>query len=344
MRISKASLAQAAAIAAWINTHAADGDGSREDSGRLDADETNMLAQSLEQMRTRVYEALYPDLKARAMLPIASDIDPGAESFAYEATDWVGEFRPLSADGYGDDPASTETSATKITHNVQDYGGGYTYTLRDMRRAAFSGRPLESRKAVACRRAWEHKLDSVAAFGDASSGIPTGFLNRAVGTTSTTTRETAVTAADWDIASPVADAMLADLNQMVREFIADSKETLEPTDLALPLTQYMIAQHTYFTDVAGGTVMERFKRDNGFIRSVHSWNLLKNADGAGTSNRGVMWRRDPDCMELVIPQEFTVMAPVPHNFAFKVLAMGRTAGFCLYRPLAMRYMTGLPHE
>lgn len=348
-KIGKDSRQDAAAIAQWINLHCL-GHAMWDGRGRLDADETNMLALALEQMRTRVYEAEYPELKGRMILPVASDIDPAAETFAYESTDWVGSAKILSGNGYADDPPTAETKSSKHTHPVLDLGGGYIYTLADIRRAAFSGRPLEARKAIAARRAYENKLDEIIAVGaptESGGLINYGITNYPMGTSDGQIRKsTPGDSADWAAATADGAGMVSDLLKAVKDFVLDSKETQAPTTLVLPTAQYLLAMHTQIVDASGRrTVAEEFLKTNGYVREILSWNKLKAVDGSsGNNSRGLLLNKDADVAEVVIPMEFTVQAPQPQNWAFKVLAMGRTAGACIYRPLGMRYIEDLPVE
>ncbi len=339
-KASPQSLAQAKQIAEYLNYLSASGYG--DDHRRLDADETNMLALSLEQMRARVYEDEYPELKARKFCPIASDIDPGADSFAYEEIREVGKAQEIADGHYADDIKSVETSGTKITHGVISLGDGFEYSIQDLKRAAFSGKPLQARKATAARRIYERGLDTIAAFGSPSGKIPSGLLNKATGTSAGQIRSTAMTSAAWD-ATPVAADMVSDLCKAVAEMVSDSEETQEPNILILPTLQYLRLAHTYTTDGSPESALERFLKANGFVKEVHPWNLLKDPMNAGAGNnaRGLLMHKDADAFELVITQEFEVLPPQPRNFAFKVLAHGRTAGVCVYRPLALRYLTGM---
>ena len=341
------SLAQARAIAAYLNQITDSGAGSAingpdNTNRRLDADETNMLALALEQMRTRVYEVEYPETKVRQLFPIASDIDPGADSFAYEITDYAGDVSVISDDNAGDDPAGVETKSTKVTNGVITIGNGFRYTIHDMRRAAFSGRPLQARKALAQRRVFERGLDRIAAFGAPGEGIAQGICNWATGTGSTQVRSTAMTAASWD-ATPDAAGMVSDLNRAVSEMIVDSEELHSPNTLILPVAEFLRLSQTYTADNPSVSALDRFLASNGFVKKVVPWNLLKSADGTGTNDaRGILLHSNPDVLEVVIPQEFEVLPPQVENYSFKVLAQGRTAGACIYRPLGMRYLTGLP--
>jgi len=314
--------------------------GARE-AQRMDADETNMLALQLEQMRTRVYEAQYPELRARRFIPVTNEVDPGAETFSWEETDYVGKAKVIR--NYADDPPAVETSGSKQTHSVVALGDSYEYSLQDIRRAAFSGQPLSARKAMACRRIWERGLDDIAALGAPDDGIATGLLNRPVGSSAGQIRGTAITAAAWKDATLNADQMVADMNAGVQGLIEASKETLTPDLLVLPTATYLRFAQT--TDAYGITAREKFLKSNPWVTEVASWDLLKGIDGAaGDKSRGLLMSRDPDVLELVIPQEFEILPPQERNYAFKVLAHGRTAGTVIYRPLGLRYLTGLPND
>ena len=293
---------------------------------RLDAGETAMLEQQLEQMRATVMEVKYEDLRARRFLPVANDINTGAEFFSYTQTDEVGEAKIIR--NYSDDPPAVEVNAEKITHSIVSLGDSYYYSLQDMRRAAFAGVPLDARKARAARNAFERGIDTLAATGSAQDNI-VGFL------TSTAPDITTPVGAVW--AGLAADLILNDMNKLVSEMIIDSKEAYYPDTVLLPTAQYVQISQKRLSADSQDTVLTAFMRANPFIRTVESWNKLATA-AVGGGARGVAYKRDPEVLELVIPQEFEVLPPQPKNYAFNVLAHGRTAGCAIYRPLGIRFI------
>jgi hypothetical protein len=334
------SLAQATQIAAHMNHLAASGVA---DAVRMDADETNMLALELEQMRSRVYEAEYPEIKARKFIPVMSEIDPGAETFSWRETNYVGKAKVIR--NYADDPESVETSSEKQTNSVLALGDAFEYSIQDIRRSAFSGQPLSARKAMAARRVWERGLDDIAALGAPEDGIATGLLNKPVGTSAGQIRNTVMTASSWLDASSTGDLMVTGLNQAVQEMIEDSKELYTPNLLLLTTAHFLRLSHKRMSADNSETALEAFLRTNPWIEDVQPWNLLKAIDGStGNNSRGLLMRKDPDVAELVIPQEFEILPPQVRNYAFKVLAHGRTAGTVVYRPLGLRYLTGMPND
>ncbi len=339
-RAHERSLAQARMIANHINYLAANGVPGTQ---RMDADETNMLALELEQMRTRVYETEYPELKARQFISVTNEVDSGADTFSWREIDYVGKAEVIR--NYADDPKSIETSGAKNTHSVIALGDGFIHTIQDMRRAAFSGQPLNARKALAARRIWERGLDDVAALGAPDDGIANGLLNKTVGTSAGQIRGTTVTAANWTDSSISGSGMVSDLNAGVQAMVEDSEETMTPNLLLLSTAHFLRLSHTRMSADNAETALEAFLRTNPWIEDVQSWNLLKAVDGAsGNNSRGLLMRKDPDVAELVIPQEFEILPPQVQNYAFKSLAHGRTAGTVVYRPLGLRYLTGFPND
>lgn len=324
------SIVQAMIVAEHFNYLCRAGLSGEKHTTRIDADETAMLALQLEDMRTRVFAEEFEELKARRFLPVTNEVDSGAETFSYEETSEVGEAGIVT--NYADDFKTVEVSGTKRTHSVVSIGVAYTYSIQDIRRAAFSGRPLSARKAQNARKAFERKVDSIAAFGSPDEGIPQGFLNHA-----SVAIEPLAAAGAWS--TKTATQKLADLNALSRAVIEDSKEVYAPNRLLMPLGLYLDASHTRMSVDNAETVLEAFLRANSWIEDVQPWNKLSTAGASGVS-RMVAYRFDSDIAEIVNPQEFEVMPPQPKNLAFVVNCHGRTAGCVVHRPLGVKYMDG----
>ena len=77
------------------------------------------------------------------------------------------------------------------------------------------------------------------------------------------------------------------------------------------------------------------------ITDVDFWHKLDLADAAGTGPRMVTYQRDPEVLELVIPQEFEQFPPQARNLAFVVPCHARVGGVVVYYPLAIVYTDGL---
>jgi hypothetical protein len=311
---------------------------------RLDADETAMLALQLEQLRARVYEAPYSQLQALTAAPMSSDVDADAESFAWEEIDRVGEAAFIADDSLGDDLRTVEIKGAKQTRAIFTAGVAVNYTLSDMRRAARAGKPLQARKLAAAREAFDRLVDRVASRGDTARGITYGMTNWAVGTGSSQVRSTALTSADWVASTASAAGMLEDLLTAVSAMVSDSDGTFAPDTLALPMYARLRLAHTMFTDGRPESVLERFLRVNGSVKRVIDLNRLKEADGTSSNqSRGLLMATSNLNFEIVVPQPFTLRPPQEVGLGVRIMAIGRIAGFVIYQPLSMRYLTGLPN-
>tara|TARA_R110000868_G_scaffold269723_2_gene529137 strand:- start:2502 stop:3548 length:1047 start_codon:yes stop_codon:yes gene_type:complete len=311
---------------------------------RLDADETAMLALQLEQLRARVYEAPYVQLQTLGAAPMSTDVDADAESFAWEEIDRVGEAAFIADDSLGDDLRSVEIKGAKQTRAIYTAGVAVHYTLADMRRAARAGKPLQARKLSAAREAFDRLVDRVAARGDATRGITYGLTNWAVGTGASQVRSTAMTSADWVTATASAQGMLDDLLAGLSAMATDSDGTFAPDTLALPMYLRLRLAHTMFTDGRPESVLERFLKVNGSVKRVIDVNRLKEADGTGANlSRGLFLATSAQNFEIVVPQPFTLRPPQEVGLGVRIMAIGRIAGFVIYQPLSMRYLTALPN-
>ena len=301
------------------------------DKWREDADETNMLALQLEQLSARVYEDEYIASKARQFLPVNNELSEGADVYSFERTGYAGEAKIIT--NFADDLPTVETSGNKETHSVVHLGMGYDYSILDMARAAFTGKPLSTKKATAARDIWERRLDDVASFGAPDHGIATGVLNDANIAT-----EALAAAGAWS--TKTAPQILADLNALVRSVFTGSEEIHQGGRLVLPSAQYLQVLQTQMSVDNGETIASAFMRANPMVSALDSWNKLAGA-GAGDSDRAFVFKSSLDVLELAIAREFTLTPPVRKNLAFRVDAYGSTAGAIVNKPLACKYMDGI---
>lgn len=293
---------------------------------RLDANETAMLELQLEQLSARIYEKIEAPMKARQLLPLITEVDPGAETYAYTQLGSAGQATIIT--NYGDDIPSVDVDAEKIFHRIVDIGAAWEYSVQDMYRAAYSGVPLDAMRARRQRIAIEREIDTIAGVGKASHGIK-GFVNN------TDVQTSSSTAGAWSASTPL--AMLADLNKLVSDAISALGGENPFDTVLLPTDQFLLASQTPLSPELGLSVIEVFKKNNPFITLVTDWNALNAAGGSG-KDRLMVYSRSNESVGLVIPLEFDVQPPQPHNLAFKNFAYARTAGAVIFVPMHCRYL------
>jgi hypothetical protein len=288
------------------------------------------LQRQLEYIRPQVFETAYADIKYPTILPVTSEAGPGATTFTYRIMDSTGEFR-LLADSADDLPRS-DVSQIEKSINIRSFGGSFGYSVQELRAAQMANVALEQRRATAVRRAYEEKVESVAMFGEASVGL-TGFFNNAT---------VDIVAADkwFTTASTTAQEMLELLNYGVSAIINGSQMKEQPDTILLAYEDYNEISTTRNSDSSDVTVLEYFLRTNPYINNVEPINQLTKGKNAGKLNtsRMVVYKRDPEKVQLHIPQPLELFPAQQRGLEFIVPAHARVGGVAVYYPKSMIYV------
>lgn len=297
---------------------------------RMDVNESAHLAQELEHVKTRTFDIKRPVSKARMFVPTSSEADTGADTITYFQWDWRGMAQIIA--NYADDLPSVDAFKTKFTAPVVGVGDSYSWSIQDIRRAAMARSQLDVRRAVAARMGVERRVDEIAAFGEADTGI-TGFLNNA------NIPLTAPVTGTWTTATPA--QITEDLNTGAQAIVNATLETETPDTCLLDTASFGIIAQTPIAVDNQTTILQSWLANNPYIRNVDQWTKLSLADAAGTGPRLVFYRRSPDILTLEIPQEFEQFPPQERNLAFVVNTHARIGGVLVYYPLAITYMDGV---
>lgn len=301
---------------------------------KLDAAESAFLDQQLEQVRSSTYDVKYPNLKAREYLPVDNSLDPGTETVVYYQFDSVGSAKMIAS--YADDLPRADVFANRFTSNVKSLGNSFGYSVQEIRAARKAGLDLDARKAQAARRAMEEKLDELARSGDAASGLQ-GFFDISGALTYTVPADGTGGSDDWS--SKDADLVIRDLNGMVNYIVSQTKEVEAPDTLLLPLTAYQEIATRRMGDGSDQTILNFFLATNPYVRTVSPWWRLETA-GTGGIRKAIAYRRDPEALQLLVPQEFEMFAPETRGLEMLTACHMRCGGVVAYYPLSICYAEG----
>lgn len=296
-------------------------------SDRTDAGETAFFTRTLETILAKTYDVKYPELKARLFIPPSNEVDPGAESYTYRQFDMYGIAKIVS--NFADDLPMVDVLGKEFTAPVVSIGASYHYSIQDIRRARMSGIDLDGKRGMAARRAIETKIDLVAALGDTNTGVK-GFLNAA------SVPIVSFVTGNWTQAT-AAESILTDMNTLVNSIVNTTKELFAPDTVILDNVSYQVANSKRIDPTMEKSVLKSFLENNPYITSVQQWQRCNNAS-AGAGRRIVAYKRDPEVLELVIPQEFEQFPPQAKNLGFSVPVHARHGGVSIRYPLAIAYM------
>jgi len=288
------------------------------------------LQRQLEYIRPQVFETAYADIKYPTILPVTSEAGNAAQTFTYRIMDSTGEFK-LIADA-ADDLPRADISQIERSINIRSFGGSFGYTVQELRAAQMANVALEQRRAVAVRRAYEEKVESVAMFGESTVNMA-GFFNNAT---------VDIIAADkwFTTAGITAQEMNELLNYGVTAVVNGSNMKEEPDTILLAYEDYNKASTTRNSDSSDVTVLEYFLRTNPYIRNVEPINQLTKGKNGGKLNtsRMVVYKRDPEKLQLHIPQPLELFPPQQRGLEFIVPAHARVGGVAIYYPKSVIYV------
>jgi len=306
---------------------------------RLDAKYSAALDLQLEHVRSQTYDIQYPELKARKLIPVDTSVDPGAETVAYYQWDEYGMAEIIA--NFAGDLSLVDTKAEKYTSPVHSIGKAYQYSIQDLRRSAMAGTQLDTRRARAARRAIERGIDEIAAVGNAKGKLK-GFLNHENVTVLTAATDGTSTRWVGGRTTPKDPALIqADMHTAVRSIWTTSKQVHNPDTIVLATAEYGHISQTPVSPTRDTTILGSFLANNPWIKNVDFWYKLDTANAAGTGPRMVTYQRDPEILELVIPQDFEQLPPQAKSLAFVVPCHARIGGVVVYYPIGIVYTDGI---
>ena len=288
------------------------------------------LERQLEYIRPQIFEVAYADIKYPTLLPVTSEAGQGAQTFTYRIMDSTGEFK-LIADAADDLPRS-DISQVERSINIRSFGGSFGYTVQELRAAQMANIALEQRRAAAVRRAYEEKVEAVAMFGESTVGLAGFFNNSTVDVIAANYWFTGTTA------SGTSQEMLELLNYGVSAIINASNMKEQPDTILLAYEDYNKISTTRNSDSSDVTVLEYFLRTNPYIRNVEPINQLDKDNSILNTNRMVVYKRDPEKVQLHIPQPLELFPPQQRGLEFIVPAHARVGGVALYYPKSVIYV------
>lgn len=300
----------------------------------LDANEVAYFQRQLLAIATKTYDKRYPDLKGRMLVPVNNEVAAGMELYAFQQYEPVGRAKIVSSAAM--DLPRVDVVGREDQTRIRQVGDKYGYTTKEVRAAKKTQSDLPSKKASAAREAIEQKLDHVIAVGDTEWGL-LGLLNQTAATVYTIPADGTGSSALWSAKTPA--LILRDLNGIVTNAVNLTKEAFAPDTMVLPVDKYNLIATTPWSANSDTTILQHFLGNNPYIKQVIPWHYCTGA-GAGATDRMVVYKKDPDNLEAIIPLEFTQYEATMKNLNYEIPCEAETGGVVLYRPLSMNYGDG----
>lgn len=302
----------------------------------LDAAESIFFIRELAQIKRKSYDKLYPQLKARALIPGSEEpAGPADETIIFRQFDRVGMAKMIAS--YADDLPRVDVFGIEFTSPIRPLGAAFGYNLQEVRASAKTGRSLPQMRANAARRTIEEQIDLLLAVGDTATGLP-GFLNAAsVPTATVATVNGATTWAAKAAANP--DLIADDVGAAIDAMIDLTNGVEYPTAFVCPEKQFSLLQRTRLIDQPI-SVLQHLKNSFPRITTWEPWYRLKGA-GAGATDRFMLYTKDPEKCFCEVPQEFEALDVQQENLEYVTPCHARVGGSIFPYPLSASYVDGI---
>ncbi len=272
---------------------------------RLDAGETAFLLRELTVMAAKAQETRYLPLIARDAFPVVSGMGSGIENVNHEIYDYSGEAKIISDDAT--DYPIAGTSTDEMTTPVRRLGISVEYSDFDLIKAARARKPLEQRKVNAAVRAQEVAIDKIAFDGDSKFKLK-GLWSDLTNMTSVTIAATGTGSGDdrKDWIRKTATQIEIDMVQLLSA-IPDYFQGVPYSMIVSPATERILKTKRLgndITDTLYNLFMEKFK-----LAAIYSSSKFKNIPALSNVGSAVLYPKDADILQLLIPQDRTQKAP-----------------------------------
>jgi hypothetical protein len=325
---------------------------------RNDAGLTAAYARQLEHIMAKAYEARYQEYRAREFFPVNTEVDPGALSFTYRMTESVGLAAVIN-NGNANDLPNADAVGSEFQAPVVTLGVSYNFSVLDQMAAAMAQLPIEAMKAKAARRAIDLLEEQVFALGIPSAGVAgvtnvPGLVATAKVSTGTWVAQILAAATTSALTQTLVGALASDINAAAAQIMNQSGGTWEATNVLLPVNLYSalktVPQSTVFNSKS---LLQFLEEQTGLTFDM--WPILLNAGAIAGSplkqaavsggnpqqnTRIFVYAKDPEVMQLIVPQPFTQLAPQPTNLVWQVPCYSRIGGAMSVQPLGATYIDG----
>lgn len=310
---------------------------------RNDADSMFFVRQ-LEQELTKEYDKEFPEytIANGSLLPMDSEVDPGAESYVYYFVEPTGMARIMNT--YADtDIPEIGLAGKRTVGTVVPIGAAYGWSFQDLRTAAFAKRDIKTRKGNASKQAHMQQWNALGWFGSPARGVY-GLLTHPNITHTLAPLNVGLTFRTW--ANKTFEEILLDVGTLINT-PEDLTNGIEKVDTVVIASRVWRSLNTRILAAANSSNVniQNFLTSNfpgvTFIEEI----VLDAANHASTElagkNLAVAFRKDPDKVSFVLPQPYEQFAPQEKLFRVLIPTHSRCGGVKIPAPLSVHVLQGI---
>lgn len=303
------------------------------------AQAVNFITNNMQAIQATIEEVLYTEFRLDSFFPIITNIPEGARTYSYRVTNKYGLGKFINNSGR--DANNASVSLQNVPYSLE-YGGIIpSWTLEDLRAAAFTGLSLDSETVAAGTEGCMDHIENVGLIGDSTFGF-TGLTNDA---------EIPSTPSAKTIATMSPDEMVAFVQSKVSFLIAQTEEVFSRVirtglTLYLPIAQETLLGDTKLADDASKTVWDYVKVNNQWTRRTGQELKMETVSemagaGAGSTDRCLFGFNHDRVMEMAMPIQPRVIQTINTHYGVDTPMEYKVSGLNVKRPTAMLYVDSI---
>jgi hypothetical protein len=304
---------------------------------RLDANETAFLERQLVQVKRKSYDVKYKALRAASLIPVNTETPSGTKYIDWTSFSRIGQAKIIS--NYSKDFPRTDIAVEEKRAYVKGIGDSFGYNIPEIRAAANANPPLplNQKRANNAMDIVNRKIDDIAWSGDTEYKLQ-GFIDFPGIQEYTVPADGTGSSKKWIDKTP--DQIVRDVSGLFTTVISGTNRVEEPDSLLLPSDQFEYINSTRMTDGDSTTIMQFIMKNNVHVKAIE-WVLELEGAGAGSTDRMMAYPRDPDIVELNIPQPVEMFEADKEGMEYVVPVHAETAGIICFYPLAIAFGDGI---
>ena len=302
----------------------------------------SFLLSQTSHIEQQVWAQKYPEITYQDNVPLDFSANEWVKTVTYFSSDMRGKAEWFH--GRSNDVPLADISREKFETPVSMAAIGYDYTDEELAQAMMVTPRvnLTADKAIAARRAYEEKCESVAYVGDATKNFK-GLINNST-VTATTVAVGAATTAAWSTKTPA--EIRKDINDALTGVWNTTKQIAMPDTILLPPTKMAYLANTQNSSSSDVSLLEYIIKYNTYTMltgkplKIQALRQLISA-GAASTDRMVVYRRSPDVVKMHIPMRLKFLPPERQILRTIVPGIFRLGGVDIRLPSEITYWDGI---
>ena len=303
------------------------------------AQAVHFVTNNMQAIQAQIEEILYTDFRLDAFFPLVTNIPEGARTYSYRVVNKYGRGKFITNSGR--DANSASVSLQNVPYSLE-YGGIIpSWTLEDLRAAAFTGISLDTMTVEAGTEGCMDHIEIVGLVGDTTFGF-TGLTNDA---------NIPSAASAKTVANMSADEMVKFVQDNVALLISQTEEVFSRVirtglTIYLPIAQEALIGDTKLATDASKTVWEYVKVNNQWTRRTGQELKMETVTemagaGAGATDRALFGFNHNRVMEMAMPIQPRVIQTINTHYGVDTPMEYKVSGLNVKRPTAMRYVDSI---